>query len=290
MPERPFLGAVLASLLLVSAIAEAALPLWELQGRASNIRMLGSIHFLRADDYPLPEPIGGAYQQADIVVTEIDLDDLNPLQAQAVMQRLAVDPQGRNLEKLLGPADYAAAVAGIRALALDPRLVSAYEPWFAALQITQLHLAQLGFEPGYGVDARLVMLAVQDGKPVNGLETLEDQLGTLDRLTPAAQREFLMRTLDEADEVGDSIDGIVRAWRNGDVPGLERELLDGLREQAELYDRILVARNRAWTSRIESLAGDGKRYLVVVGALHLVGEDSVLRMLEARGIGNRQVR
>ena len=222
-----------------------------------------------------------AYKAAEILVTEIDLDDLNPLDAQAVMQRLAVDPQGRNLEKLLGPADYATVVAGIRALALDPGPVSAYEPWFAALQITQLHLAQLGFEPGFGVDARLVMLAVQDGKPVNGLETLEDQLGTLDRLPPAAQREFLLRTLDEADEVDDSIDGIVTAWRNGDVPGLERELLEGLKEQPELYERILVARNRAWTAKIETFAGDGRRYLVVVGALHLVGEDSVLS--NARG-------
>lgn len=279
-----------ALLLFGVALRAWSLPLWELEGEAANIRLLGSIHFLRAEDYPLPEAIGKAYREADILVTEIDLDDLDPLAAQASMRALAIDPGGRDLARLLGPADYAKVRAGVRSLAIDPAVLAAYEPWYAALQVTQLRLQQLGFDPGYGVEARLMMLAAADGKEVRGLETLEDQLGALDSLPDPAQREFLLTTIDEAAEIENGIDEILQAWRTGDTRTLERELLAGLDEQPALRQRILVDRNRRWVEQLRGKAGDGTRYLVVVGALHLVGPDSVLKMLEQRGIGNRQLR
>lgn len=281
---------VCALLLCVVSSAAAALPLWELEGEAGNIRLLGSIHFLRAEDYPLPEAIGAAYREADILVTEIDLDDLDPIAAQGLMRELAVDPRGRDLRQLLGAADYAVVQAGVRALALDPAALSGFEPWYAALQITQLRLQQLGFDPAYGVEARLVQLAVTHGKEVLGLETLEQQLSALDSLPAAEQRRFLLTTLDEAASIDAGIDEILLAWRRGDTQTLERELLAGLDDQPVLRERILVERNRRWVERIEAMAGDGKRYLVVVGALHLVGPDSVRAMLEQRGIANRQLR
>jgi uncharacterized protein YbaP (TraB family) len=283
-------AAVLILLLFGAVLRAWSLPLWELEGRAGNIRLLGSIHFLRAEDYPLPEAIGEAYRNADVLVTEIDLDDLDPLAAHASMQALAIDPQGRDLASLLGPADYATVRAGIQALAIDPAMLAAYEPWYAALQVTQLRLQQLGFDPGYGVEARLLMLATADGKEVRGLETLEDQLGALDSLPGSAQREFLLTTIEDAAEIDSGIDEILQAWREGDTRTLERELLAGLDEQPALRQRILVDRNRRWVEQLLAKAGDGTDYLVVVGALHLVGPDSVLDMLEQRGIDNRQLR
>jgi len=283
--------AAVVLVLLLGVLPRAwTLPLWELEGKAENIRLLGSIHFLRAEDYPLPRAIGEAYREADILVTEIDLDDLDPLAAQASMQALAIDPQGRDLARLLGPADYARVRAGIQALAIDPAMLAAYEPWYAALQVTQLRLQQLGFEPGYGVEARMLGLAVSDGKEVRGLETLEDQLGALDSLPASAQRVFLLTTIEEAAEIDDGIDEILLAWRRGDTRTLERELLAGLDKQPALRQGILVARNRRWADQLLAMAGDGTRYLVVVGSLHLVGPDSVLELLERRGIGNRQLR
>jgi uncharacterized protein YbaP (TraB family) len=282
--------AVFALLLFGIAVHAWSLPLWELQGEADNIRLLGSIHFLRADDYPLPDAIGAAYREAEVLVTEIDLDDLDPLEAQASMQSLAIDPRGRDLARLLGPADYATVRTAMQALAIDPAALAAYEPWYAALQVTQLRLQQLGFNPGYGVEARLLMLAASDGKEIRGLETLEDQLGALDSLPASAQREFLLTTIEEAAEIESGIDAILLAWREGNTRTLERDLLSGLDDQPELRQRILVDRNGRWVEQLQAMAGDGTRYLVVVGALHLVGPDSVLDMLERRGIGNQQLR
>ena len=277
------------TLLLWLAPAVQALPLWELQGSSNTIRILGSIHFLRAEDYPLPQAIGKAYQLADVVIMELDLDDLNPLEVPLLVQRLALDPKGRDLEKLLGRRDFEAARKGVTAMQIDMAGLKAYEPWYAALQITQLRLVQLGFDPSYGIESKIVGLAAQDGKEIRGLETIEQQLGTLDALPPAAQRDFLMQTIDEAAEIGADLDGILTAWRRGDVATLEKDLLAGLAEQPELYDRILVQRNRHWAKEIGQITHDRQNYLIVVGTLHLVGKDSLLAMLQAQGYPSRQI-
>lgn len=275
---------------LVATGARAALPLWELEGTASRIRLLGSIHFLRADDYPLPAPMDAAYREADVVVMELDLDDLEPAESAAVLQRLSVDPAGRDLEELLGAEVYREAAAKAGSIRIDLADFHRYEPWFVALQVTQLRLAQLGFDPFFGIEARLVARARSDGREIIGLETLEAQLGALDGLSGAEQRQFLMQTLDEAIEIESMLGDVLAAWRRGDTETLERDLLAGLAEQPRLYERILVDRNRAWAERIVALADDaGESYLVVVGALHLIGEDSVLALLEEAGIGHRQL-
>lgn len=287
MKLRQFAAAVLLTLL--GSSLTQALPLWEVDNAKGRMFILGSVHFLRAEDHPLPEPMQAAYRGADVIVMELDLDDLNPIQAQAALTRMAIDPDGRNLAELMGRKDFETARRDAAAIQIDLSTMQTFEPWYAALQVTQLRLAQLGLDPGYGVESRLVIAAKRDGKEIRGLETFEEQLGALDALPLPAQNIFLLQTLEEAADIQDSMDSILRDWRRGDVDALERELLAGLSDQPELYERILVERNRRWTEVLAKLAGEERNYLVVVGALHLVGDDSVLRMLAAAGYRSRQV-
>jgi len=268
----------------------SALPLWEIEGTENRIRLIGSVHFLRPQDFPLPKPMMEAYVDADVLVMEIDMSNLDPLEMQKVLQRLSIDPRGRTLQTLMGARDFRQAQELAAEIDVDLAGFMPYEPWFAALQITQLRLMQLGFDGSNGVDAYFTRQAVQDRKPIQGLETLEFQLGTMDSLPSEAQREFLLQTLDDAIQIEAAMDDIVRAWKAGDTRKLETELLDGLDEQPELYERILVQRNRNWASSILSLIDESQDYLVVVGALHLVGDDSLLRLIEDAGYQTRQLK
>jgi uncharacterized protein YbaP (TraB family) len=54
------------------------------------VRILGSIHFLRPGRDSLPAAVLAAYDDADVVVMEIDLDRIDPVAAQATMQELGV--------------------------------------------------------------------------------------------------------------------------------------------------------------------------------------------------------
>lgn len=268
-----------------------ALPLWEVQGRANRVAILGSIHFLRPGEQELAPAILRAYEQADFVIMEIDLDDLDPGAAQATTQRLGMDPHGRTLDQLLGERAYAVAQSRAREISLDLDALRPFEPWIAAIMVTQLQLGRLGFDAQAGVEQQLLRLAGRDRKEIRGLETLEQQLIVMDRLSARAQRDFLLEALDEAAGMEQQIEVIVSAWAAGDTATLEREFLGELRGQRELYERLVIARNRAWARQLAPLLeGERRDILVVVGALHLVGPDSLIDMLGRAGFTPRQWR
>ncbi|TFG83913.1 MAG: TraB/GumN family protein [Chromatiales bacterium] len=279
---------VLLTVGLHSATA-AALPLWELTDTSNRIRLLGSIHFLRASDYPLNPAITAAFDDAEVVLMEIDMDDLDPVASARTITMLALDSRGRKLPELLGPDAWRAAAAEARELGLDLAPLAPFEPWYAAIVVTQQRLAQLGFDPSFGVETKMTADAQEQGKEIRGLETLESQLATLDTLSPQAQRVFLQSTLEEAGEAAEIAESMIAAWKTGDVKVLDAELLDSVRNQPEVYRALIIRRNENFASAIGDLVNDRKNYLIVIGALHLVGPDSVLHMLARDGIPSRQV-
>lgn len=279
----------LALIFCASNIA-VAVPLWEIEGTSNRIRLLGSVHFLRAEDYPLPSAITAAYQQADIIVLELALGEITPTDMLRVRRELAIDPRGRGLSDLIDARAYREAQSLAAATNINLDMLQPFEPWFAALRITQLRLSQLGFDGSYGIDATLSRMARTDGKTVIGLETLDEQLRALDTLPAKAQQSFLLQTLEDADGISAELEIILTAWRQGDTHTLENLLLEGLSEQPEVYDQLLVQRNRRWTKEIIDMTNDSQDYLIIVGSLHLVGKDSVQSMLGQAGIKTRQLR
>jgi len=282
---------VLLSLMVATSLAAAAdpLPVWELETPGNRVLLMGSVHFLRPADYPLRPGLDAAYEVADALVMEIDMSKVNPLAAQSTIAGLSVDPDGRDLAALIGQRDYAEVARKAEALGIPELLFQQVEPWFAALSITQLRMLQLGFDPAWGIETRISARAAQDGKPTMGLETIEEQLGFLDTLDPATQETFLMQSLEDAASVQDEVEGIVAAWRAGNTAALEDALLESLQSAPGLYEALLVRRNRNWVAPIRELTREDDNYLVIVGAMHLVGEDSVLAMLEDAGIPSRQL-
>lgn len=279
----------LAACLLLLARASLALPLWELEGARGQVRLMGSIHVLRASDYPLPGPMERAYADADVLVMEIDMDDLDDMQAQALTLQLGIDPQGRNLATLIGARDFARVEKGMAEIDVPVAIIANTEPWFAALMVTQMRLLQLGLDPNLGLEKQWAERARRDGKEVLGLETLEYQLGVLDSMPLQAQKLFLLSTIDEAAHADEMIETTLQAWRSGDLQTLEMETTAALSDQPQLYRKLLVDRNRNWTTKIREMARDGGNYLVVVGSAHLLGKDSVLVMLDRAGYPSHRI-
>ena len=70
---------------------------------------------------------------------------------------------------------------------------------------------------------------------------------------------------------------------------LDSTLLQGIREYPEVYQRVIVERNRAWLPKIESYLRDGESYFVVVGAGHLAGREGLIEALKAKGYSVEQL-
>jgi uncharacterized protein YbaP (TraB family) len=278
----------LAAMALSSPVAVAREPglLWAVEGQQNRVYLLGSVHLLRdADGVGLPVAAEAAYADAEGLVMEIDLDDptvASPTAMLAEMQRSALLPAGQSLRDVLG-SDYEAIARRVVAAGLDLAMLDPFAPWFVATLLLQVELAERGFRPELGVEQRIAERAVRDRKPIEGLETPAEQFAVLARLPLPLQKRFLQMTLEETGNIDTELERVLEAWRAGDAEALAELLSEGYEEFPELYGPLAEDRNRAWVEEISDLLDDADDYLVVVGALHLVGRDSVVDLLRRRG-------
>ena len=285
-------AALLLLLCPVLALAESGHPLtlWLAEGESNRVYLLGSVHLLRREDHPLPDAIDTAYDDAETIFMELDMDDIDAVAMQATVTRLGVLDDGRTLRDLMGESLYAKAETTAAKIDIPLELLAQSEPWLAAITIEQMILARIGFEPRYGIEMHFSTRAAEDGKPILGFETFEEQLAFLDGLSIEAQRELLLQTLAEGQDIETLMDDVIEAWRLGDTHYLETTILADFAQYPELHDRIVTERNHRWVERIDGLLDDDQDYLVIVGALHLVGEEGLPALLTRRGFEIRQMR
>ena len=263
--------------------------LWRVAGETNSVYLLGSIHLLRKEDHPLPIVIGHAYDDADVVVMELDMDDMDPAYAQAAFNRAGVMTDGTTLRDLMGDEAYAQADQAAAQIDIPLDMLSQSEPWLAAMTVELMMLYRIGFNPLLGVEMTITQRATSDGKPIEGLETIDEQLSFLDGLPIEAQREMLLQVLTEGAAMSEQIDDLIQAWHHGDTAALAEGLLNSIGKQDELNEVLVDSRNRRWASVIATWLDDEQDYLVVVGALHLVGANGVPALLENRGFGIHQL-
>ena len=278
-------ASVCAALLLCSAGARADEQhhiLWSLQGKTNKVYLLGSVHLLKESE-TLPAAIDSAYADAEKLVMEIDMDDLDPTQMRQAVTDLAMLPADQTLQQQLGAQTYEQFTTKARAMGIEPAMLDHFRPWFAAITLVQLQLMKMGLDPESGVERRLTTRAAGDGKPIEGLETAREQLEIMARLPDKQQREFLLYSVEDAERMVSEVDKLVAAWRRGDATQMAKLLQEGFDEYPDLYRPLTVDRNRKWIPQIERLLEGRDDYLVVVGALHLVGTDSVIDLLERKG-------
>lgn len=270
--------------------AERFTPVWQIDNARNTVYLLGSVHLLRQSDYPLPQRISAAYEDADVLFMELDMDDADPVATQSLMNELGMIGDGRELRDLMGPALYAEAERHAARVDIPLAMLANAKPWFAAVTVDNLIIMRLGFDPDYGIESHLTKRARADGKDVLGLETMREQMEFLDSLSLGAQRELLLQSLADGADAGEMMDGLIDAWRHGDVQFMQHELLDELSRYPELYRTLVVERNKRWSERIDGLTDAMENYLIVVGVMHLVGEHGVPALLRQRGHQVRQLR
>jgi hypothetical protein len=257
--------------------------LWKVTKAENSIFLLGSIHYLRRDNYPLNPTVLDAFAASQRLVLEVDLNSAAGAAAQKIALDKALYRDGTDLSQNVSEETYRLAAQRAAELGLDMRILSPMKPWFVALTMVAVNLQRLGFDPRLGVDRYLAARAKEAGKPTSGLETLEFQLGLFDQLSKDEQESMLRETVGELDRLDTNINDIVQAWLKGDGKRLAELLLAGMREYPELEQKIIVERNRRWLTELEKLLEQGSNAMVVVGAAHLVGKEGIVAMLQARG-------
>ncbi len=280
---RTALQRLLALCLLGSLSAHAASPVWAIRGAHNTVYLAGSVHLLPAHEAVLPPAFDRAYADSAKLVMELDLGKLDPLQAAAWMSEHGALPAGTTLRGILGEQRYTRVSAAAAELGLPMQLLDGQTPWAVGVELADLEYAHLGFDPQQGVEEQLVQRAKADGKPTAGLETLSEELGSLEALSREDQVHLLDQTVSELKQSQGEVQEVLRAWRHGDAAALAKLLAREYRSFPALYRPLVTDRNQHWLPQVEQLLREDRNSLVVVGALHLVGDGGLLEMLRKDG-------
>ena len=243
--------------------------------------LLGSIHAGKPSLYPLPDPVERAWQQSRALVMEVDMTHISQAQWQEMgaITRLV---DGKTLKDHLPMDLYRRTLIAAGQNGLTEAMLAPLRPWFAAITLTQAALERTGYRGEFGVDQHFAKRANDGGKPIVGLETLLEQLGYLASVGDN-QTLMLESTLDVLPELEKGFTEVMAAWQNGDqatLINLLKEEMAPPKLQAWLEQTLLAERNRNWVKQWPGLPNES---FIVVGALHLYGEQGLLALLEQQG-------
>ena len=277
--------AVCAALVLGHATRASARDfLWKVTAKSGGtLYLVGSVHLLTQDFYPLSATLDRAFKQSDLLVEEADLAELLSPAAQTQMLARGMLPANASLDTVLAPATLALVAQRSKQLGLPIEPLKRFKPWALALMLSSIEWQKAGFDAEIGLDRHFYDQARAEGKAVQGLETAEYQISRFDELALDQQERLLSETLKDLDTEIGNLTALVRAWKAGDTAVVERIVLKDVQQDPLLYQRLLVERNRNWMPKIEALFARPRPAFVVVGAAHLVGPDGLVAQLKAKG-------
>ena len=281
------LFAVLGTVQFVSA----ASSVWQISQGSSVLYLAGTIHMLRADDYPLPSEFQDVYQASDLLVFETDLAQLLDPVIQNRLQQSLIYPEHNNLRQFISDELYQEIAERWRKANLPPMLLPFMKPGGVAMTLTMSELQSIGVDT-QGIDQHFHQRAKRDKKPVRGLESVDQQISYLATMGEGNEELFLKQSFSEMDQSTEFMGELIQAWRDGDKASLERLVVTDMQQQfPALYNRLLVDRNLLWLPQIKQMLKTEKETeLVLVGAGHLVGSDGLLLQLAQQGYNVEQLR
>ena len=282
--------AVAVAMAAVAVASTAAQPrtatrsfMWKATRQQGAVYLVGSVHMLTKDFYPLAAPIEAGFKDSDLLVEEVDLAEMLAPDQQFSLLARGMLPAGQRLDKVVSPATMALVNARVGSLGMPASALQQFKPWFLAMTLMAVEWEKAGFDAALGLDKHFYDRAQTEGKAVQGLETTEYQISRFDGMAMPQQDRFLAESLKDLDAEKASVQKIADAWKAGDLPTLERLVLQDVKDDPFMYQRLLVERNRNWLPKIEALFARPGRAFIVVGAAHLVGPDGLIAMLKAKG-------
>ena len=276
--------ALAAICLLCSLRAGAQSPVWALHGAHNTVYLAESVHLLKADESNLPPAFDRAYAASKTIVMELDLSHVDADTMQAWMLEHGLLPGETTLREAVGEQVYQRTAAETTRLGVPIETFEKFQPWVVALMLTDLEYLKLGYDGEQGVERQIERRAERDGKEIRGLETLDEELGQLERLTADQQSRFLDLTVDDMHDAERDTNDLLTAWRAGDTRKLADLLSNEYARFPELYRALVTDRNAHWIPEIEGFLKGDHDYLVIVGALHLVGPGGLLELARRDGL------
>ncbi len=278
-------GAGLSFLLMLTTLeaAQAKSPVWKVENGNNITYLAGTIHVLRSSDYPLPAAFEQAYKHSQIVTFEVDIAQSQSAEFNQAMLKTALLPEGKTLHDYINDETYQLLLDYLKSNHLTIQQFSGLKPSMLAITLTMLELQKMGVG-GQGVDEHFYARASKDGKTLQALESIQQQIDFIAQMGAGVEDEMIRQTLADIATLQTEFDSMTKSWRNGDRKQLEEFFVKPMREQFEpMYQQLLVQRNQKWMSKIKQYLQTPATEFVMVGSAHLIGPDGLLQQLSKSG-------
>lgn len=257
--------------------------IWKVTKGDDSVYVGGTIHILPISEFPLPRKFTDIYENVDTLVFEVKMPDPADIEGQQKMMAGLAYAEGKTLKDVISDETYQALNTYLGHFGATADQLARFKPGMVASMLVTMEAkrAQLA---GEGVDAYFMQLAQRDGKTSEYLESLDFQINMLANMGAGEEDRLISETLETLPELKDMLTKTIKAWRAGDTEQLDTLVVDTFkRESPSSYEDVFIKRNQDWLPQIEAMFGDDDLEFVLVGAGHLVGEDSVIALLEAKG-------
>jgi len=215
---------------------------------------------------------------------EADVTGAAPGDVVKLIRQYGLAPPDKPLRSRLTPDQVKQYESLAKSVGLDPAALDPYQPWYAATVLSLKYAQAHGMQASEGAEEKLVKAAETENKPRAYLETIEQQIRFLADLPEQTQDEMFVATVKEVATSDKLLSDMQTAWETGDTKKMASLFDQSIKEVPDLYQALIVERNKRWADEIQKLlAGSGKVF-IAVGAGHLVGKESVVALLRARGI------
>jgi len=265
--------------------------LWQVDSSTARVYLLGSIHVLREDAYPLAPVIEEAFASSDVLVLEADVSSESRGELMQSLTDYATYPTGRTLKSELSEPDYLKLIGMLLELGIPSQSVQRFRPWFISLMAEQVVCNRLGWRPEYGIDVYFQTKA-QGQRDIEELESTEAQLEMLSSFSDQEGILMLSWFMEDLSHSAQDFDELMQIWQHGDIQAMEQELQEEIRDTPRfepIWNIMVNDRNVGMADRIIAYLASKKRYFVVVGSAHLVGPKGIVALLQRRGYAVQQL-
>ncbi|HAD10076.1 MAG TPA: TraB/GumN family protein [Porticoccaceae bacterium] len=282
---------IITTLTVFSGNLYAESAVWKISKDDQYFYLGGTVHLLSPSDHPLPAEFTQAYQDADSIIFETDLVESKSPAFQARFFQAMTYSDGRTLETVLNPETYKRLGDFLAARNIPLENLALFQPWGAALLITVMEYQRLGMLPEYGVEEYFSKLATRDKRQILALESADEQLSFLQSMADVEPNTSMDYTLQDLEQLPEFIDFLKTSWRTGDVEAFSSHtyIVKMKSEFPELYQALVTRRNNAWMKQLATLNNNDTTEFVLVGTMHLNGEEGLLSQLRSLGFAVAQL-
>jgi uncharacterized protein YbaP (TraB family) len=264
--------------------------LWRFTSNTSTLYLAGSLHLLKQGLYPLPTQYEQAFNLSNKLVLEVTTDQISPSEIYAKTQAAARLTKQRYLRESFSAQDYSQLASTAALYGVQLQALQSYKPAMIYTQLSLMGFIAMGYDPDLGVEEHFSKSKAS--KDILQLESLDRQLGFLFAQPMATQIAVLMDTVQHFNEIETVASDLVRAWAAGDDATMATLIADqnGASDLIKDFSKqLLDQRNEDMSEKIALYLNTEESYFVLVGAAHLAGPNSIIKLLEKNGLRGERI-